>query len=89
MESLQGHLLIATPRLLDPNFLRTVILMVQHDENGALGLVLNRLRRDTQVKHSILDNLRQLYAGIEDYDVAVEGGTVQVFFHECDCVVAG
>lgn len=42
MKSLKGHLLIASPRLLDPNFVQTVVLMVQHDENGALGLVLNR-----------------------------------------------
>lgn len=42
MESLQGKLLIASAQLLDPNFVRSVILMVQHDENGALGLILNR-----------------------------------------------
>jgi putative transcriptional regulator len=42
MESLQGHLLLAAPRLLDPNFRRTVVLLVQHNDEGALGLVLNR-----------------------------------------------
>lgn len=42
MESLQGKLLLATSSLLDPNFVQTVVLMVQHDGNGALGLVLNR-----------------------------------------------
>src|SRR5918992_5550149 len=42
MESLQGHFLIASPRLVDPNFARTVVLMVQHGEEGALGLVVNR-----------------------------------------------
>lgn len=47
-----------------------------------LGLVLNRLRQDATVKQRILDNLNQLYAGIDDYDVSIEGGTVQVFFHE-------
>jgi predicted ATPase len=49
---------------------------------GNIGLVLNRLRRDASVKHNILENLQQLYGGIEDYDVSIEGGTVQVFFHE-------
>ena len=47
-----------------------------------LGLVLNRLRRDAGVKKRLLTALQVLYAGIDDYDVQIEGGTVQVFFHE-------
>ncbi|PQO26020.1 YqgE/AlgH family protein [Blastopirellula marina] len=42
MQSLAGQFLIASPYLPDPNFLRTVVLMVQHDDEGALGLVLTR-----------------------------------------------
>jgi putative transcriptional regulator len=42
MKSLQGHILIAPPALRDPNFAQTVVLMIQHSEEGALGLVLNR-----------------------------------------------
>ena len=42
MKSLASHLLIASSALLDPNFAQTVVLMVQHDSNGALGLILNR-----------------------------------------------
>jgi putative transcriptional regulator len=42
MESLEGQLLIAAPQLLDPNFVKTVLLMIQHDQEGAFGLVLNR-----------------------------------------------
>ena len=37
-----GRLLVAEPMLGDPNFDRTVILMLQHNADGALGLVLNR-----------------------------------------------
>jgi putative transcriptional regulator len=37
-----GDLLVATPVLLDPNFERTVVLVLDHDEDGALGVVLNR-----------------------------------------------
>ena len=42
MKSLKGHLLVASTHLPDPNFAKTVVLIVEHDENGALGIVLNR-----------------------------------------------
>lgn len=42
MDSLRGQLLIAGPGLLDPNFRRTVVLIGDHDEHGAVGVVLNR-----------------------------------------------
>ena len=42
MDSVRGQLLIAGPALLDPNFWRTVVLVVEHSDDGALGLVLNR-----------------------------------------------
>lgn len=40
--SMTGRLLVATPALEDPNFARAVILVLDHDEDGALGIVLNR-----------------------------------------------
>jgi putative transcriptional regulator len=40
--SLRGRLLVAMPVLQDPNFDRTVTLLLEHTEEGALGLVLNR-----------------------------------------------
>jgi putative transcriptional regulator len=42
VESIRGQLLIAGPGLLDPNFQRTVVLIVEHTDEGAFGLVLNR-----------------------------------------------
>lgn len=42
MRSLSGYLLVASPRLPDENFSRTVVLIIHHDEQGALGVVLNR-----------------------------------------------
>lgn len=42
MESMTGRLLVATPALKDPNFDRTVVLLVAHEPGGALGVVLNR-----------------------------------------------
>src|ERR1700761_8195715 len=42
MTSLKGHLLVAHPGLLDPNFARSVLLMFEHNKEGAAGVILNR-----------------------------------------------
>src|SRR5688572_12556802 len=42
MESLRGKLLIASPVLADPNFARSVVLITEHGDDGAMGIVLNR-----------------------------------------------
>jgi putative transcriptional regulator len=41
-DSLAGHLLVATPVIGDPNFERTVVFLLGHDVEGALGVVINR-----------------------------------------------
>jgi putative transcriptional regulator len=43
VESFGGSLLIAGPGLWDPNFRRTIVLVGHHDEEGAVGVVLNRV----------------------------------------------
>lgn len=43
MRSLRGHLLVAGPALVDPNFRRTVVLLGEHGDEGAMGVVLNRV----------------------------------------------
>jgi putative transcriptional regulator len=40
--SLAGQFLVASPSMSDPRFRQTVILMVRHDKEGALGIVINR-----------------------------------------------
>lgn len=40
--TLQGQLLVASPALGDPNFERTVVLVLAHGDDGAVGVVLNR-----------------------------------------------
>lgn len=40
--SLRGRLLVASPALMDSSFHRTVVLLIEHGEEGALGVVLNR-----------------------------------------------
>lgn len=52
-----------------------------------LGLFLNRLRRNVKAKNAILTALHDLYEGLDDFDVSIEGGTVQVFFTEGDFIV--
>jgi putative transcriptional regulator len=42
VESLKGKFLLASPTLLDPNFAKSVVLIVRHDDDGAFGLVVNR-----------------------------------------------
>lgn len=38
----KSNLLIAMPQLLDPNFSHAVVLMIHHDEKGAMGLIINK-----------------------------------------------
>ncbi len=45
--SLEGQFLIASRTLLDPNFVRSVVLMIRHSEEGAMGLVINRPTKTT------------------------------------------
>lgn len=50
--------LIASPQMRDPNFGRAVVLLVQHDANGALGLVINR--ESSMRQGSVVDGLEDL-----------------------------
>jgi putative transcriptional regulator len=43
MTSLVGSFLVAKPVLQDPNFVQTVVLLLRHNDEGAFGLVVNRL----------------------------------------------
>jgi predicted ATPase len=52
-----------------------------------LGLILNRLRGVPKAKNIILEALSDLYEGLDDFDVKIEGGTVQVFFTEGDFTI--
>lgn len=52
-----------------------------------LGLILNVLANTPKTKKSILDHLRKLYPGIDDYNVHIQGNTVQIFLHEGDFTI--
>jgi putative transcriptional regulator len=70
-ESLRGKLLIASPALDDPNFARTVVLLTEHNEEGAMGIVLNR-PSETSVA-SVAPELEEIARGEPVY----VGGPVQ------------
>ena len=69
---LRGRLLIAGPTLIDPNFARTVVLIGEHNADGALGVVLNR-PSETTVGEAVPDLEDLATAG----DPVHVGGPVQ------------
>src|SRR3984957_3473684 len=72
MEAVRGKLLIAGPALLDPNFWRTVVLVVEHNDDAALGLGLNRPSETT-----VHDAVPQLEELVEGDELLYIGGPVQ------------
>lgn len=81
--SLARHLLCAVPQLLDPNFHRSVVLMLDHGEQGALGLVLNNPMETTV--HEVADALDLEWAGSPRAEVRLGGPVGQVrgwFLHD-------
>jgi putative transcriptional regulator len=73
-----GILLIADPFLKDPNFLRTVVILCEHKEEGSFGLVLNK---------QIEQTLGELISDLEGFELPVYyGGPVQMntihFLHQ-------
>ena len=71
-QSLAGQLLLASPSLLDPNFVRTVVLIGVHNEDGAMGVVLNRPSAVT-----VAEAVPQLGDAVEPLDLVYVGGPVQ------------
>lgn len=52
-----------------------------------LGLFLNNLRSVPKAKNTIIEHLHDLYAGLDDFDVSIKGGTVEVFLTEGDFTI--
>jgi putative transcriptional regulator len=70
--SLQGQLLVASPGLFDPNFRRTVVLVTEHTEDGAAGLVLNR-----PTESEVSEIVPALESLVDDGEPVFMGGPVQ------------
>ena len=75
-QTLAGHFLIAMPSLADPPFSRGVAFVCQHDEDGAVGLLINQLS-----EYRLGDVLAQMKLGCSDIELAdapvLIGGPVQ------------
>lgn len=71
---LSAHLLCAVPQLLDPNFERAVVLMLEHNREGALGLVLSESMPDRLT--AVLDDLEIVWGGDEATPLR-KGGPVE------------
>lgn len=71
--SRRGRLLVAAPALVDPNFHRTVVLMLEHSDEGALGLVLNR-PTPLVAREALPAHLAEL---MPDGEKVFQGGPVQ------------
>jgi putative transcriptional regulator len=69
----RGRLLVAAPALVDPNFERAVVLMLEHSPDGALGLVLNR-PTPLVSREALPAHLAEL---MPDEERVFEGGPVQ------------
>ncbi len=52
-----------------------------------LAMILNRLRQYPPIKKQLLTSLQKLYDGIDDYDVRLEGGTVQLYLQEGEMTI--
>jgi putative transcriptional regulator len=72
VDSLRGRLILASPALFDPNFRRAVVLVTEHNEEGAAGLVLNR-RSEMPVVQAVPD----LAPLVPDEERVWIGGPVQ------------
>lgn len=60
---------------------------ILEEDFSNIGLFLSKLRKTPKAKKAIIENLKELYDGLTDFDVVAEGGTVQVFFTEGDFVI--
>ncbi len=50
MASMKGHILIAMPHMTDPYFGRSLVFICEHDEEGAMGVIINKSFEDESVK---------------------------------------
>jgi putative transcriptional regulator len=75
-ESLAGRLLVATPEMADPRFAQSVLLVIEHDADGAFGLIVNRPEGAVRWQE-LLDRLDLDAEGVEGRETLHYGGPVE------------
>lgn len=70
-DSLRGQLLVASPVMADPNFSRSVVLITEHNDDGALGVILNR------PSQTPVEEVSPALAQIDGVDCVYMGGPVR------------
>ena len=75
-DSLAGQLLIASPTIRDPNFDHAVILVVRHDQDGAMGIVINMPTKERPLAN-ILEMLGEKDTNVTGKVQLFAGGPVQ------------
>ena len=87
-ESLRGHFLISAKHLRDPNFFKTSVLILEHNEETAMGLIINR-PSSVNVSHALSDHFK-----LPDVDQSIfVGGPVEPaalsIIHNCEELADG
>lgn len=70
-DALTGRLLVASPQLVDPNFARSVVLLLDHSDEGAVGVILNKAS-----PRRVTDSLPDWSPLVADPDLVFLGGPV-------------
>jgi putative transcriptional regulator len=75
--TLKGHFLLAMPSLIDPNFHQTISCICEHNENGAMGIIINRVHHMLTAK-DIFEELKIKYTPAAQSIPVHLGGPVHV-----------
>ncbi len=74
---LDGHLLIATPAISDPRFIKSVIFLCSHDSNHAMGLVINKINEGINLDQ-LCENIPLNTPKLNNNSIILSGGPMEI-----------
>ena len=74
---LDGHLLIATPAISDPRFMKSVIFLCSHDSNHAMGLVVNKIHEELNLE-MLCESISFKTPRLTNNSIILNGGPMEV-----------